>query len=107
MEELRKAHEDWIAKYGDKGALNEMEMVRNWWNGGENPPVTTEAEVSFIDGKATLSCPTSSALIGWRKSSLESWKIYTGPFEAVAGDSLYVIAHRIGFEASKTAIVLN
>lgn len=25
---------------GDKGDLNEMEMVRSWWNGAENPPIT-------------------------------------------------------------------
>lgn len=107
LEELRKAHEVWIEKYGDMGAIDEMEMVRSWWNGGENPPVTAAAEVSFAEGKVTLSCPTPSALIGWKKSSSDSWKIYTGPFEAVAGDSLYVNAHRIGFEASETAIVLN
>jgi len=107
LEELRKAHEDWIEKYGDKGALNEMEMVKAMWNGGENPPVTESAEVSFAEGMVTLSCSTPSALISWRKSSSESWKIYTEPFEAVAGDSLYVNSHRIGFEASETAIVLD
>lgn len=107
LAEFRKAHEDWVAKYGDKGALNEMEMVRNWWNGGENPPVTAEAEVSFSEGMVTLTCPTSSALIGWRKSSLDPWKIYTGPFEATDGDSLYVNTHRIGYEAAEKAIVVN
>jgi arylsulfatase A-like enzyme len=107
LEELRKAHEDWITDYGDKGALNEMEMVRGWWNGGENPPITEDASVSFTEGKVTLSCPTPSALIGWRKSSSDSWKIYTEPFEAVAGDSLYVNSHRIGFEPSEIVIVLN
>jgi hypothetical protein len=107
LSELRKAHENWMAKYGDKGALNEMEMVKAMWNGGENPPVTAEAEVSFSEGKVTLTCPTPSALIGWRKSSSDSWKIYTEPFEAVAGDSLYVNSHRIGFERLETAIVLD
>ena len=107
VEELRKAHEDWVAEYGDRGALNEMEMVKSWWNGGENPPVTAEAAVSFAEGKVTLSCPTSSALLGWRKSSSESWKIYTGPFEAVAGDSLYVNSHRIGFEALEVSMKLG
>lgn len=107
LAELRKAHEDWITEFGDKGALNEMEMVRNWWGGAENPPVTGAAEVSFSEGKVTLSCPTSSALIGWRKSGKDSWKIYTGPFEAAAGDSLYVNAHRIGYEPNGGAMVLR
>lgn len=107
LAELRKAHEDWIEKYGDKGAMNEMEMVKDMWNGGENPPVTESAEVSFAEGMVTLSCSTPSALIGWRKSSSDSWNVYTGAFEAVAGDSLYVNSHRIGYEPSETAIVLN
>ncbi len=107
LAELRKAHEDWIAKYGDKGALNEIEMVKAMWNGAENPPVTAEAEVSFSEGKVTLSCPTPSALIGWRKSSGDAWKVYTGPFEATAGDSLYVNTHRIGYEAAEIAKKLD
>lgn len=107
LEELRKAHKDWITEYGDKGSLNEMEMVKAMWNGGENPPVTAEAEVSFSDGMVTLTCPTPSALIGWRKSSGHAWKIYIEPFEATAGDSLYVNTHRIGFEAVEVSIKLG
>jgi hypothetical protein len=84
-----------------------MVMVRNWWNGGENPPATAEAEVSFAEGKVTLSCPTSSALIGWRKSSSESWKIYPISFEAVEGDSLCVNTHRIGYEAREVNLRLD
>jgi len=45
--------------------------------------------------------------MGWRKSSSDFWKIYTGPFEAVAGDSLYVNAHRIGYEAAEMGYVLD
>ncbi|MDN3205328.1 sulfatase family protein [Algoriphagus sediminis] len=107
LEELRKAHEDWIEKYGDKGALNEMEMVRSWWNGGENPPITAPAEVSFSEGKVTLSCPTSSALIGWRKSESDTWQVYTAPFEAQAGETIYVNSHRIGYEPSEFQLTLE
>ncbi|WP_035484262.1 sulfatase family protein [Algoriphagus marincola] len=107
LDELRNAYQDWITKYGDQGALNEMEMVKAMWNGAENPPVTAEAAVSFSEGKVTLSCPTSSALIGWRKSGSDSWKIYTGPFEAVLGDSIYVNTHRIGYEAVEVSIKLG
>ncbi|MHA7131073.1 hypothetical protein [Algoriphagus namhaensis] len=92
---------------GDTGALNEMKMVKAMWNGAENPPVTAEAKVGFAEGKVTLSCPTPSALIGWRKSSREAWKIYTGPFEATSGDSLYVNTHRIGYVAAEMGYVLD
>lgn len=33
LDELRKALQDWITKYGDQGALDEMEMVKTMWNG--------------------------------------------------------------------------
>ncbi|MHA7131070.1 hypothetical protein [Algoriphagus namhaensis] len=82
-------------------------MVKAMWNGAENPPVTAEAEVSFSEGKVTLSCPTPSALNGWRKSSGDAWKIYTRTFEATDGDSLYVNTHRIGYEAVEVSIKLN
>lgn len=107
LAELRKAHEDWIAAYGDKGALNEMEMIRAWWNGDVNPPVTAGALLSFSKGKVNLSCPTPSALIGWRKSRSDSWKIYTEPVEANPGDSIYVNAHRIGYEANEIALIIK
>ncbi|NVJ85037.1 MAG: sulfatase [Algoriphagus sp.] len=107
LEELRKAHEDWIVEYGDKGALNEMEMVKAMWTGAENPPATAKAKINFSEGKVTLSCPTPSALMGWRKSSSDSWNVYTGAFEAVAGDSLYVNSHRIGYEAAEINRVLD
>ena len=84
-----------------------MKIVKAVWNGVKIPPITAEAEVSFSEGKVTLTCPTLSALIGWRKSSSEIWKIYTEPFEAKAGDSIYVNTHRIGYEAEEIARKLD
>jgi len=105
--ELRMAHEDWMLKYGDMAAQNEMEMVRNWWGGQDSPPVTQEADVDFRGGKVSLSSVTSSSVISYRKSKGEDWKLYYKPFEANAADSLYVNAHRIGFEPSEIALVLK
>lgn len=105
--ELRKAHEDWIAKYGDMGALNEMEMVRNWWGGEDEAPATKPAKVEIENGKISLSSATSSASIGYRKSKNESWKVYATPFDGNQGDSLYVNVHRIGFGPSEIAIIIQ
>lgn len=105
--ELRKAHEDWIAKYGDMGALNEMEMVRNWWGGQGEAPTTKPAQFTFEKGKVSLTSATTSASIGYRKSKTEGWKVYVKSFEANPGDSLYVNAHRIGFEPSEIAVIIE
>jgi len=107
LAELRKAHEDWITEYGDMGALNEMEMVRNWWGGKDEVPTTEPAQVIYESGKVSLSSATSSASIGYRKSKNESWKVYVAPFDGSLGDSLYVNAHRIGFEPSEIAIIIQ
>lgn len=106
LAELRMAHEEWMLKYGDMAAQDEMEMVRNWWGGQDSPPMTQEADVDFQGGKVSLSSATSSSVISYRKSKSEDWKLYSKPFEAIAGDSLYVNAHRIGFEPSDIVLVL-
>lgn len=107
LAEFRKAHEDWVAEYGDMGALNEMEMVRNWWGGKDEAPTTEPAQVKFENGKISLSSSTSSASIGYRKAKTEGWKVYMVPFDGKTGDSLYVNAHRIGFEPSEIVIILE
>ncbi len=105
--ELRKAHEDWIAEFGDMGALNEMEMVQKWWGGKDEAPTTENAKVNFENGKVRLSSATPSASIGYRKSKTEGWKVYAVPFDGNIGDSLYVNSHRIGFEPSEIAVIIR
>ena len=107
LAELRMAHEEWMLKYGDMAVQNEMEMVRNWWGGQDSAPATQEAEVDFQGGKVGLSSATSSSIISYRKSKADGWSLYSQPFDAQAGDSLYVNAHRIGYEPSEMAVVLK
>jgi N-sulfoglucosamine sulfohydrolase len=95
--ELRLKHLAWIKQYGDLGAKPELEMIKEWWKGESNPPVTEKSMVNFSDGKVQLSCPTAGASIGFRKNSKETWKVYTQPFAINSGDSLYVMSHRIGY----------
>jgi hypothetical protein len=105
--ELRKAHEQWIADYGDLGVVNEMEMVRTWWKGKDSPPITPVSQLSFENGKVRLTCANPSATIAYRFSKEEGWKVYTGPFEAKKGDTIQVNSHRIGYEASETALTIQ
>jgi arylsulfatase A-like enzyme len=95
--ELRGKHLAWIKQYGDLGAKPELEMIKEWWNGQDKPPVTEKSNVSIANGTVQLSCPTAGASIGFRKNSKETWQVYTKPFSLNNGDSLYVMSHRIGF----------
>ena len=105
--ELRKAHEQWIADYGDMGAVNEMEMARTWWKGKDTPPVTPSAKLRFENGKVYLSCANPSATIGYRFSDKEGWKVYTGPFEGKKGETIYLNSHRIGYEPTEVSLVIQ
>tara|TARA_R110002012_G_scaffold305179_1_gene509163 strand:- start:14452 stop:15024 length:573 start_codon:yes stop_codon:yes gene_type:complete len=107
LAELREAHLKWIDDFGDLGALPEMEMVKQWWNGADEPPITESAEVHFEDGKVSLSSATKSASIGYKKSSSDVWSVYLSPFEMNVGDSLYVLAHRIGYKPSTQAMIVE
>lgn len=107
LRELRKAHEDWVLTYGDLGALVEMDMVRNWWGGKDSPPVTSPAESKYEDGKISLKSSSPGASIGYRKSTLEPWKLYSMPFAAIPGETVLVNTYRIGFKASETTILVR
>jgi len=107
LSELREAHLKWIDDYGDMGAVPEMEMVYKWWDGADHAPTTEPVEVRFEDGKVSLSSTTKSASLGFKKSASDVWSVYQFPFEMNAGDSLYVLAHRIGYEPSEGSVLVK
>ena len=95
--ELRAEHEKWLKKYPDLGAMNEKEMVKKWWQGKDTPPQTAEPVFVFKKNKVKITCDTEGASIGYRKSVKDSWTVYQKSFDWQKGDSLYVVAHRIGY----------
>lgn len=107
LKELRVAHEQWMKNYPDMSAIPEMEMVRAWWGGKDKAPITAEPKVEFTGGKVSISSATKGASIGYRKSAKDVWTIFQKPIEMHVGDSLYVLAHRIGFEPSVKSMVLK
>lgn len=107
LQELRAAHEQWMKDYPDMSAIPEMEMVRNWWGGKDEAPITAEPKVEFTGGKVSISSATKGASIGYRKSAKDVWTIFQRPIEMQDGDSLYVLAHRIGYEPSELGVVLK
>lgn len=107
LDELRKAHEQWMKEFPDLSAIPEMDMVRNWWGGKDNAPITAEPQVEFSGGKVSITSITKGASMGYRKSAKEVWTVFQKPVEMQAGDSLYVLAHRIGYEPSVKSMVLT
>ena len=100
--ELRTKHEEFQKKHGDLGAIPEKELLAKWWNGKEKPPKTSEPILSFKEEKLTIKCETKGASIGFKKHGNDkSWEVYSKPILFSKGDSILVIAHRIGFEPSE------
>ena len=102
LQELRAALTQWIAETGDLGMLPEGEMVRTQlWSGAESKPATAMPEVTrATDGTVTMTCATEGATIGYRCGGQGPWSIYSGPFQPEPGQSLTVVAHRIGYVPS-------
>ncbi len=106
LTELRTAHMAWMKQYGDMAEIPEMEMVNGWWNGKETAPETAKPTINFKGKTATISCKTKGASIGYRKSVKGAWAVYDKPFSFQKGDSLYLVAQRIGFLKSEIIKIL-
>ena len=100
LAELREEHEAWTKQFGDLGAVNEIELVKNWWGGQAETPKTAVPEIQLEGGYVTISCQTAGASIGYRTDTQQAWKVYTGPFLAIPGEKIFVTAQRIGYQAS-------
>ncbi|SOE20161.1 Arylsulfatase A [Spirosomataceae bacterium TFI 002] len=105
--ELTEAMDNWLASIEDYGAIPEKELVAKWWNGKDHPPLTEEAKVEIIGEKATISCPTEGASIGYKFKSNTTWNVYNDKAIELKGDSLMVLTHRIGYEPSIKTISLK
>lgn len=104
LEELRKECDRWIAETGDMGLMPEQEYIERIWPGGIQP-ITLDPLISQQGQQITLRCETEGASIGYQLLSADqhpgdSWAVYTEPFDLDKGESLVVIADRIGYKPS-------
>lgn len=100
LERFRKAHKQWTRQTKDRGGIPEKELVKQMWNGAQEPPVTAAPKLKIANNRVTISCATKGASIGYKRHEGDkNWLVYQHPL--AAGDSLYVLAHRIGYRPSK------
>ena len=120
LRRLRGALDDWTARVGDLGAIDEEEMVRRWWPGGVQLRTASVVFVPLADespGREAVSgggsfsapclvqlhCPTQGASIGYTLGEGEAaaWQLYTEPLRLPAGTPrVRARAVRIGFAES-------
>jgi uncharacterized sulfatase len=121
LHRLEAALDDWPARVGDLGTVDEDALIENWRPGGTwqitADPVCTIAP----DGTVTVSCSTPGALIGWSREDPgphqeltlqeritgdpevdgQTWHIYTGPLNARDESPRCVRAWRLGYAPSQ------
>jgi hypothetical protein len=102
---LRDTSDDWTARIGDLGAMDEADFVSQMLPDGEQPKTTN---VTFeLDGEnLLLSSTTEGASIGYQfiveGENNWHWALYTGPLKAseLAGRELRAKAIRYGYKVS-------
>jgi len=104
LKELRTKCEAWTQSFEDTGLMPEKELIEKLRPGGKELKVATPKVVA-ADGVVSLSCETKAATIGYQIASKTkqptSWNIYTKPFSIIEGDTLKVVADRIGYRYSE------
>lgn len=100
---MRKQLAEWQLEVGDKGMIDEYDMVQMFWPGFIQPE--TE-DVVVVQNKNTLtfSSTTKGASIGYQvdeQIGSERWLLYSHPIELKKGQKIIVRAKRIGYTTSK------
>jgi hypothetical protein len=122
---MRAAVNEWMARIGDQGLLDEAEMIQRMWPGGAQP-VTAQPYVASrlatepptrvssmtVDApmEVVVYVPTQGASIGYTtdEGPAPVWRLYTGPIAVTAGTMLRVKAIRYGYqESAETKVVFT
>lgn len=106
LTELRGQMDAWLKKVGDRSEVSEAEMLKQMWRGASEPPKTAEPELIRAGNMVRISCATPGASVGYivkhRPNQAAVWQVYDGKkLTLQPGDSLRVVAHRIGYLPSK------
>lgn len=109
LAELRKECHRWMEAIDDKGLIPEPEFIESIWPGKKRPE-TAIPEIKLEDGIATITCSTGGATIGYQVVSVgddveKVWAVYQKPISVQSGDTIKVVAHRIGYLPNEVAFV--
>ena len=103
LQELRTKCQRWVTSFEDTGLISETELKEKMRPDGKELKVT-QPKIIQAGNTVTLSCRTESATIGYKLNNdspnAAGWTIYTKPFQVQAGDTLKVVADRIGYRYS-------
>ena len=102
---MRAACNDWTNNIHDTGLLDEKVLLAQMLPDGIQPS-TDNVNINKLSNKVSLNCSTEGASIGYKILTNDQdpenmpWMIYRSQFKLNKNESLWVIAHRIGFRPS-------
>jgi arylsulfatase A-like enzyme len=99
----------WQLDIGDKGLIDEYNLVQMFWPGLVQPS-TKDVVVKPTEKGLVLSCDTKGASIGYQiddKIGSETWQIYHEPIKLSKGQKIVTRAKRIGYKTSNTTEFVN
>lgn len=110
LSELQSEMDRWLESIGDQPNLPERTLIDQLWAGEKTKPTTSKPLIASINGKASISCATEGASIGYKILTKcvtpKPWAVYQAPVITPEGTKLLVQAHRIGFKPSEVVEVL-
>ena len=98
---LRNAMDTWLKESGDLGSIPEKELIAQWWNCQDVPPVTQAPVIRRRGKQIVIECTTPGASIGYKiVGKHQSWQVYTESFKLKHSEQVKAVAMRIGYTKS-------
>lgn len=105
---MRKQLAEWQLKVGDKGLIDEYDLVQMFWPGFIQPK-TEDVNIVQAGKEIRFSTPTEGASIGYQMDEIigsERWLLYSKPISLNPGQKIVARAKRIGYTTSKPVAYL-
>ncbi|MCT4586821.1 MAG: sulfatase [Carboxylicivirga sp.] len=100
---MRKMLANWQLEIGDKGFIDEYDLVQMFWPGIVQPS-TERVQVKETSKGLVLSCPTEGASIGYQVDEQiggNHWMLYSAPVKLKKDQTFIARALRIGYQVSE------
>lgn len=102
LNELRSALSKWQMTVGDKGLIDEYDLVQMMWPGLIQPE-TEKPVLNIVKNTVSILCNTEGASIAYQVNDeigKQHWNLYHKPVSLQKGDKIAARAVRIGYKTS-------
>jgi N-sulfoglucosamine sulfohydrolase len=107
--QFRKVFQQWQKDVVDFGAISEKELVKQMWNGSNEPPQTADPVFEHNQNEIKISCKTEGASIGYKIIGADGvepkrWEVYSHPLTIAPNSKIKSVAQRTGYKVSRQVV---